>query len=456
MAAFPGDEAETWWRWVGEAGTNLALKSKVVDCTSHELRELVQEGAWLVVYVPGKDPWRAVTAARGSKYRLARASDEHEPRWGDASKLQKLLGNPGRDDTLRCVVVEPSLAYGHAANSDGEMTPLQRLFALLKPERGDILILTMFSVIVGLLSLATPIAVDSLVTNVAFGKLVQPLLVITLLLFAFLGFSAAIRVLKAYVTEIIQCRLFARITADLAYRLPRVQTERVEKEYLPELVNRFFDVVTVQKVTATFLLDGLQLVVNAFVGMAVLAFYHPWLLGFDVMLLALLAFAIVVLGRGAVSSSISESKCKYKTADWLQDLARCPITFKLDGGAEFALERGDQLIHNYLTARKQHFRVLIRQIAFALGLQALASAVLLGIGGWLVMRGQLTLGQLVAAELIVTVIVGSFAKLGKSMESFYDLMAAVDKLGVLFDLPIEEQQGVLHQFDSKPASLVTR
>ena len=102
----------------------------------------------------------------------------------------------------------------------------------------------------------------------------------------------------------------------------------------------------------------------------------------------------------------------------------------------------DQLTYDYLTARGSHFRILMRQIVFALGMQAVASTILLGLGGWLVISGELTLGQLVAAELIVAVIVGSFAKLGKHMESFYDLLASVDKLGALFDLPLEPQDGL--------------
>lgn len=454
--AFPGEASETWWRWVGEAGTNLGLKCKVVDCTTAEFFELIREGARSVVYVPGSSPWRGVTGVRGRKFRLAQALDEQVSQWGDASRLHKLIGSPDKQATLRCVIVESSLAYGDAATGDHdeEMSPLARLVAVLRPERGDILVLIVFSLVVGLLSLATPVAVESLVTTVAFGRLIQPLVLLALLLFGFLAFSAALRALKTYVAEIIQCRLFARVAADLSYRLPRVRVETVEKQSLPELVNRFFEVVMLQKVTASFFLDGLQLAINATVGMAVLAFYHPWLLGFDLALLAMLAILIFVLGRGAIATSIKESKCKYETADWLEDLARCPVTFKLDGGAEFALERCDQLVHNYLTARKKHFRVLMRQVVFALGLQALASAVLLGIGGWLVMNGQMTLGQLVAAELIVTVIVGSFAKLGKSMGSYYDLMAAMDKLGVLFDLPIEEQEGVLHQFPTRAASLI--
>jgi len=79
--------------------------------------------------------------------------------------------------------------------------------------------------------------------------------------------------------------------------------------------------------------------------------------------------------------------------------------------------------------------------------------VLLGLGGWLVISGELTLGQLVAAELIVTVIVGSFAKIGKHLEGFYDLLASIDKLGVLFDIRTERQDGILAIDNSQPVSV---
>ena len=130
-------------------------------------------------------------------------------------------------------------------------------------------------------------------------------------------------------------------------------------------------------------------------------------------------------------------------AAWLEDLARTPTAFRGDGGPTMALEHADNLVAGYLTARRNHFRILLRQILFSLGLQAVASTALLGLGGWLVISEELTLGQLVAAELIVTMVVGSFAKLAKHIESFYDVLASVDKLGVLFDLPLERQDGIL-------------
>ena len=201
------------------------------------------------------------------------------------------------------------------------------------------------------------------------------------------------------------------------------------------------------------LLDGVGLILSAVIGMAVLAFYHPWLLGFDIVLMFLISFIVFGLGRGAVDSAIKESKHKYFMASWLEDVARCPTTFRTAGGTDLALERTDRLLHEYLEARQKHFRILMRQILSALSLQAVASTALLGIGGWLVVDEQLTLGQLVAAELIVTVIVRAFAKLGKHMESFYDLLASVDKLGSLFDLPTERHDGIMEMHSSGPITL---
>jgi ABC-type bacteriocin/lantibiotic exporter with double-glycine peptidase domain len=261
------------------------------------------------------------------------------------------------------------------------------------------------------------------------------------------------RVFQTYIAEVIQRRIFVRVVADLSHRLPRARHESFDGAHGPELLNRFFEVMTVQKSAALLVLDGVSLCLQIAVGMAVLAVYHPLLLGFDVVLLAALAFVVLVLGRGAVQTSIDESRAKYAVAAWLEQLASCPVAFKSAGGPQRAAEHADRLAIDYLHARQQHFRVLLRQIWFTLGLQALAGSVLLGIGGWLVIRGQLTLGQLVAAELIVTLIVGSFAKLGKHLESFYDLLAAVDKLGHLFDLPVEAQQGEALESPGQPAAL---
>ena len=157
----------------------------------------------------------------------------------------------------------------------------------------------------------------------------------------------------------------------------------------------------------------------------------------EVLLLALLLFVVVLLGRGGTQTAIRESFEKYQVVAWLEEFARCPLAFRLAGGVDFGFARADQLTSGYLHARRSHFRVLLRQILSLFAIQALASTTLLGLGGYLVMNEQLSLGQLVAAELIVTMIVGSFAKLSKHIEGYFDLMAAMNKLGHLADLPSE-------------------
>jgi putative ABC transport system ATP-binding protein len=286
------------------------------------------------------------------------------------------------------------------------MKPFHRFVALLKPEARDIRTIIIFSIIIGLLSLTLPLAVEAVVNTIAYGRALQPLVVLSLIVLVFLGFRAGLSVLMSVVTEIIQRRLFVRTVEDLSYRLTRVPLSTWKKYHGPELVNRFFDIVTVQKVTAKLLLETLMLVL--------------W-----------------VIGRGAVKTAKQESQLKYETAAWLQEIVRHPSTFKYNGGLGYAINRADELAAQYISHRQSHFRILVKQLSFAMVMQVVAATVLLALGGYLVIIQQLTLGQLVAAELIVTVILGSFAKIGKDLESYYDLMASIDKLGKLFDLPID-------------------
>lgn len=442
--AWPGDCHRLWWKWFDEAAKSLGLRSKAFNCTVDEALALVRDDARLITYrdEPTAE-WAAILSMAGRRFKIARGAGPIQEARVSPRTLRRDLESLASDGKIRCVFVERGNIRIHDREEGRHISPLERLRQLMLPEWSDIWIVLVFAFVAGLLMLATPIAVEALVNTVAFGRFLQPVVVLAIILLTFLGFLAAVRAVQTYVVEIIQRRLFARVAADLAHRLPRTDAEGVDGQYLPELVNRFFDIVTLQKVSAQLLLDGVGLILSAVIGMAVLAFYHPWLLGFDILLLASIGFIIFVLGRGAVSSAVKESKSKYQMAAWLEDIARCPATFRNAGGAAFALERADTLVQQYLSARQGHFRVLMRQIIFALGLQAVASTILLGLGGWLVISGELTLGQLVAAELIVTMIVAAFAKLGKHMESFYDLLASVDKLGLLFDLATERQRGTL-------------
>jgi len=344
------------------------------------------------------------------------------------------LDGPKEPSAFALVEPEQPLAdlHGHGEN------PHRRLLQLLRHERHDLRAVLVYAVAVGLLSLAVPIAVQALINSIVFTTMLQPVAVLTVLVLLALSFEGTLRVLMTTVVEWRQQRLFVRTAVDMAERLSRLRAGALDRGNAPELANRFFDVMTVQKAAATLLLDGVGLVLQTLLGMALLAFYHPLLLAFDAVVVALLAFVVFGVGRGAVDTAIRESKAKYAVASFLEDIARQTTAFRSAATRSFALGRVDDLCSSYVGYRRKHYKILVRQIVGTKGLQAFASAGLLGVGGLLVIQRQLTLGQLVAAELIVSAVLAGIAKLGKHLESYYDLVAAVDKLGHVVDLPLEE------------------
>jgi putative ABC transport system ATP-binding protein len=335
--------------------------------------------------------------------------------------------------------------HGHAHDAGRHPSPASRFFSFLRPERREIGGIILFSVIAGLLYLATPLAVDAVVNNVAFGGeqqvYVQALVVLSVALLALLALLAVIRATQDYVMELVQRRIFVRMAADLAFRLPRVRMDALDSRQGPELVNRFFDVVTLQKSASGLLLDGINVVFSTLIGLAVLAVYHPLLLSFALGLLALIALVVLAPARRGVQLSVRKSYAKHAVVGWLEQIVMFPLLFRTRGGAELACQRADALLLEYLAARRAYFRVLMTQVIGLLAIQAVASAALLTLGGWLVLRGQLTLGQLVASELILAAIVAALGKLGKHLENWYEALAAVDKLGYLVDLPVERESG---------------
>ena len=390
--------------------------------------------------------WLVIRRGSGDRIRLSGHEPSHSwERLVDLDELAVELG-VAPDQRVRWAQIDsvgPDRGAGAAA-AGLPRDPVRRLLALIRPDRGDLLAVALFSVLVGVLMLSTPIAVQALVNFVALGAAVPSLLVVVLLLFLGLAAAGVLRAVQTWIVEILQRRIFVRAVADLAARLPKVSLEAGGSRYGPELVNRFFDVVTIQKQGSFLLLDGLSVLLSVLVGLAVLAVYHPLLLVFDILLVAIILLIVLGPVRRGIRTAQAESTAKFEVAAWLEEIARNPVLFKSSGVMKLVFERADRLVRAWVDRRADHFSLVFRQSLAALTLQVVASVALLGVGGLLVIQGSLTLGQLVAAELIVTLVVGSVASMGKHIEAFYDLVAATDKLGALLDVPVEDPSGEHH------------
>ncbi len=329
---------------------------------------------------------------------------------------------------------EGSMSGAHAPR------PLSRLAALIRPDRADLSVLLGYTLSVGLIGLAVPLTAKAMVNTVASGALLQPLAVLSAALLLSLVFAGLLRALQLWMVETVQARFFARVALRLAERVSRAPLSAWEGVYAPEQVNRFFDVLSVQKSWAKLLVDGPAAAVQVLFGMALMAVYSPFLLALN-MLLALGAVAAALLGRGALRTSLAESSRKYEVAHWLEDAALCLTAMKMHADPSLASARADALTAEYLTARRAHFRVLLRQNVAHYALNALALTGVFAVGGWLVVGRSLSVGQLVAAEIVVLMTIGAIDKLVTLLEPLYDLLTALEKLAVVEELPAERSGG---------------
>lgn len=328
--------------------------------------------------------------------------------------------------------------------------PVERLFEIIKLERQDIHLLIMLSFGYGLLGISTPIAVQALVNIVTMGGVLQPLYVVSIILFTLLLLAGALYVFEGYVVELIQRRLFIRTALNVANNTQGVDISIHDDTNLVELMNQFFDISTVQKSASTLLTVGLTAFLQGFIGAIILIFYSQYFAIIVVIVLIFLAFIIFVLGNNATTTAIDESRAKYATAAGLETIAQNFYMFKFYNGLQRVKDLTNNLANIYLEKRTAHFRTLLHQNIGGVILYAMIGTVMLALGGALVIKGQINLGQFVAAELIIFGVLAAFVRFISKLEYFYGMMAALDKIGELDDLP-QEMLGK-HQIDNRNIS----
>lgn len=321
------------------------------------------------------------------------------------------------------------------------LTPMRRFFKLLAADRKDIIYIYIYAIFSGLITLTLPLGVQAIIGLIAGGSISVSLFVLIGAVTTATLLAGILKIMQMSVTETIQQRIFVRSAFDFSYRLPRLRLDSLTKYYPPELVNRFFDTLTVQKGLPKILIDVTTAVLQIVFGLLLISFYHPFYVFFSFLLLLVLFALFRMTGQRGLSTSLKESKYKYEVAHWLEEQARALTTFKLAGDSPFSLQRTDKLVGNYLTSRQAHFRILVGQFGIIVGFEVLVLASLLALGSYLVLQNQINIGQFVAADIVIILVIGSVEKLIISLETVYDVLTALDKLGYVTDLPLEEHQG---------------
>ena len=321
------------------------------------------------------------------------------------------------------------------------MSPWERLLGLLKLEKRDLLQVIYYAVFSGLLALTLPLGIQAIINLIQGAQVSTSWIVLVILVTLGVAFVGVLQLMQMRIIETIQQRIFTRASFEFTYRFPKIKMNELRNYYPPELANRFFDTLNIQKGLSKILIDIPAAVLQILFALILLSFYHPFFIAFGILLLLLIYVVFKFTAKKGMDTSLLESKHKYRVAHWIQEVARAVVSFKLSGKTSLAINKNDDLVNDYIIARESHFRILVIQFIQMIGFKVVVTAGLLLIGGLLVLNQEMNIGQFVAAEIIILLVITSVEKLILGLESFYDVLTSLEKMGQIVDKDIEMQDG---------------
>jgi ABC-type bacteriocin/lantibiotic exporter with double-glycine peptidase domain len=318
-------------------------------------------------------------------------------------------------------------------------TPYQRFWLLLKPDNKEIYQVYTYAFFKGVIALSLPIGIQSIINLIQGGRVSASWILLVCIVILGIAMGGYMQLMQMRITETIQQKIFTRAAFDFTYRIPKIKFEEIYKHYAPELVNRFFDVLTLQKSLSKIIIDFSTAVLQIIFGLILLSLYHPFFILFSILLVVLVFSIIKYTTKKGLETSLKESKYKYKVVSWLEELARSKDTFKLAGHTNLPELRTDEHVTGYLESREKHFQVLKKQYILLLIFKIIVAFGLLIVGGMLVLEQQMNIGQFVAAEIIILLVIDSSEKIILNLENVFDILSSLEKIGQVTDLELENE-----------------
>lgn len=325
---------------------------------------------------------------------------------------------------------------------NSKLSVTQRFWRLIKADAKEIRNVYYYSFFIGLIGLSLPLGIQAIINLIQGGRVSSAWIVMVVIVVLGVAFSGVLQILQLRITENIQQRIFTRAAFEFSFRIPKIKLEQLFAFYAPELINRFFDVMTIQKGISKLLITISTAGIQVILGLLLLSLYHPFFIIFSVLLIIILFLIFKFTSRKGLETSLEESKHKYNLAHWLEETARTSISFKLAGDTDHSLNRTNVHAEKYLEAREKHFKVLVNQFSLLVVFKVLVATGLLAIGGILVMDQEMNIGQFVAAEIIIVMIINSVEKLIRNLEAVYDVLTAIEKVAQVTDLELEKSEGL--------------
>jgi ABC-type bacteriocin/lantibiotic exporter with double-glycine peptidase domain len=320
---------------------------------------------------------------------------------------------------------------------------LNKFFKIIRFERKEIVAIYFYAILSGIIQLSLPLGIQTIInfSQAAAGIGNLPVSIIVLIIIVLIGIlvSGILQVNQMKIVEKIEQSIFTRFSLEFAHKIPKIESSELNNNHLPELMNRFFEIINIQKGLSKILLDIPLAIIQILFGLILLSFYNSIFIILGLLLIALLFFIFKYTNNKGLAASYNESGDKYEVASWLEEIARSYKTFKISSQHNFHLIKTDNLVNNYIVSKTKHFQILKFQYWSLIVFKLLISAMMLIIGAVLLIKQQLNIGQFIAAEIVILLILSAVEKLILNLEVAYNILTGVEKLSVISDKKIEEK-----------------
>ncbi len=327
-------------------------------------------------------------------------------------------------------------------SSGSMMSSSTKLLTLIKLDKKDISTIYVFAILGGLISLSLPLGIQTIISFVQTNQISASVVVLITIVVLGVFLNGLVQVRQMQVIEKVKQKIFTRYSLAFADKLPKLNIEKLDNYYLPELVNRYFDTISLTKGIEKLLLDIPAAIIQIFFGLILLSFYHPVFIAFGALLIFIVIIIIRFSSPQGLATSLKASDYKYGMAAWLEEMARVIKSFKFSKGTSLHMKKSDTLISNYLEARTAHFRVLLTQYWSFILFKIIITAAMLMMGTVLLIDNKISVGQFIAADIVIITIIGSVEKLIGSLDKVYDTLTSIQKLSKILDSEIETSGGI--------------
>lgn len=317
-----------------------------------------------------------------------------------------------------------------------QATLLRKIYRILQLDRKDISAIYMFAIAAGMVQLSLPLGIQTIISFVMAGSISTSIIVLISMVVFGTFLNGLLQVRQLEIIEKLKQKLFLRYGLEFSARLPKLNNEKLDNYYLPELVNRFFDTISLQKGLEKLLLDLPAAVIQVVLGLILLSFYHPVFIVFGTVLLFIIILILRFTSPQGLALAMQSSEYKYQVVAWLQETARVVKSFKYSK-SNLQVTKADELIGSHLDARSRYFKILLLQFWSLISFKIIITAAMLIVGTWLLVNQQINVGQFIAADIVILTIIASVEKLILSLDKVYDAMVSVEKLGKITEGEIE-------------------